>query len=150
MSCTHVVGILYVNICAECGLEVPESRWDTTTDSVWEQQSEDPGGLQVSRLTSSCWPTKQTRWWLTCKVVTDVTIPADSKLRKKMHEEIEKYREMEKQREQMWKVKSKVIDNRNSTVCLTNWKSSSYTLWAQKLALCYSYNPGYRLEVCAI
>lgn len=97
------------------------------------------GGTSSSRLTSSCWPTKQTRWWLTCKVVTDVTIPADSKMRRKTHEELEKYWEMEKQREQMRKVKSKVIDTRDSMVCLTNWKrapaSSGCKLYCTEYAI---------------
>ena len=60
----QVAGIVYRNICAEYGFEAPKSRWDPPPREVREQQSWDPVGLQISRLTNTCWLTNQTQcWW---------------------------------------------------------------------------------------
>ncbi|KAF7643739.1 hypothetical protein LDENG_00234400 [Lucifuga dentata] len=42
-------------------------------------------------------------------IVTDVAVPADSNIRKKEHEKIEKYQGLKEELERTWKVKSKVV-----------------------------------------
>ncbi|KAF7666275.1 hypothetical protein LDENG_00113730, partial [Lucifuga dentata] len=42
-------------------------------------------------------------------VVIDVAVPADSNIRKKEHEKIEKYQGLKEELERTWKVKSKVV-----------------------------------------
>lgn len=42
-------------------------------------------------------------------VVTDEAIPAGRNIKKKEHEKTQKYQELKEQLEQMWKVKSKVV-----------------------------------------
>ncbi|KAF7642863.1 hypothetical protein LDENG_00249420 [Lucifuga dentata] len=42
-------------------------------------------------------------------VVIDVAVPADSNIRKKEHQKIEKYQGLKEELEWTWKVKSKVV-----------------------------------------
>jgi len=100
----------YRNICAECGLEVPNSRWYTPLTVVENNRAKILRDFKFQ--TDKQLLANQPDIVMADKVVTDVAIPADSKTRKKEHGKIWKYRELKKQRVLMWKVKSTMIRNR--------------------------------------
>ena len=60
----QVVGRVYRNICAECGLEVPKSKWEIPPKLEENDKKLRSCGTR-SRLLNRRWQTKQTLWWST-------------------------------------------------------------------------------------
>ena len=47
----QVAGVVYRNICSECGLDPPKSRWETPTSELSVQKSAVLGTAKVLRRT---------------------------------------------------------------------------------------------------
>lgn len=71
-------------------------------------------------------------------VVIDVTIPADSNIKKKEHKKIKKYQALKEQLEQMWKLKSTVFP---VEICTLGAVTPKRTHWLRQI-------PGTTSKVC--
>ncbi|KAF7647953.1 hypothetical protein LDENG_00164190, partial [Lucifuga dentata] len=99
-------------ICAKYGLEVPKSKWETPPKVVengrakvlWEFKFQTDKLLLANQPDMVVVDKEQKK-----AVVIDVAVPADSNIRKKEHEKIEKYQGLKEELERTWKVKSKVV-----------------------------------------
>ncbi|KAF7642179.1 hypothetical protein LDENG_00262910 [Lucifuga dentata] len=108
----QVAGIVYRNICAEYGLEVLKSKWETPPKVVengrakvlWDFKFQTDKQLLDNQPDMVVVDKEQKR-----TVVIDMAVPADSNIRKKEHEKIEKYQRLKEELERTWKVKSKVV-----------------------------------------
>ncbi|KAF7642936.1 hypothetical protein LDENG_00248050 [Lucifuga dentata] len=107
----QVAGIVYRNICAEYGQEVPKSKWETPPKMIengrakvlWDFKFQTDKQLLANQPDMVVVDKEQKR-----AVVIDVTVPADSNIRKKEHQKMEKYQGLKEELERTWKVKSKV------------------------------------------
>ncbi|KAF7665893.1 hypothetical protein LDENG_00129980 [Lucifuga dentata] len=108
----QAAGIVYRIICAEYGLEVPKSKWETPPTVVengrakvlWDFKFQTDKQLLANQPDMVVVDKEQKR-----AIVIDVAVPADSNIRKKEHEKIEKYQGPKEELEWTWKVKSKVV-----------------------------------------
>ncbi|KAF7655094.1 hypothetical protein LDENG_00060930, partial [Lucifuga dentata] len=108
----QVAGIVYRNVCAEYRLEVPKSKWETPPKVVengrakvlWDFKFQTDKQLLANQPDMVVVDKEQKR-----AVVIDVAVPADSNIRKKEHQKIQKYQGLKEELERMWKVKSKVV-----------------------------------------
>ena len=90
----QVGGIMYRNVSAEFGLEVPGPRWKTPPEVVENKQAKILWDfwIQTDKMVIANQPDivlvdKHQR----TAVVIDVAIPSDSNIRKKEHEKMERY-----------------------------------------------------------
>ncbi|KAF7648062.1 hypothetical protein LDENG_00162600 [Lucifuga dentata] len=105
-------GIVYRNICAVYGLEVPKSKWETPPKVVensrakvlWDFKFQTDKQLLANQPDMVVVDKEQKR-----AIVIDVAVPADSNISKKEHEKTEKYQGLKEELEWTWKVKSKVV-----------------------------------------
>ncbi|KAF7649100.1 hypothetical protein LDENG_00146690 [Lucifuga dentata] len=89
----QVAGIVYRNICAKYRLEVPKSKWETPPKVVengrdkvlWDFKFQTDKQLLDNQPDMMVVDKEQKR-----AVVINVAVPADSNIRKKEHEKIEK------------------------------------------------------------
>ncbi|KAF7663723.1 hypothetical protein LDENG_00203700, partial [Lucifuga dentata] len=104
--------IVYRNICAKYGLEVPKSKWETPPKVVensrakvlWDFKFQTDKQLLANQPDMVVVDKEQKR-----AVVIDMAVPADSNIRKKEHQKIQKYQGLKEELERTWKVKSKVV-----------------------------------------
>ena len=82
---TQVAGIIHWNICAEFGLEVPGSRWETPPKVIANEPVKILWDFQIQRTA----------------VVVDAAIPSDGNIRRKEHEKLEKYQGLKEELEKM-------------------------------------------------
>ncbi|KAF7645372.1 hypothetical protein LDENG_00205860, partial [Lucifuga dentata] len=110
---SQVAGIVYRNICVEYGLKVPKSKWETPPKVVensrakvlWDFKFQTDKQLLANQPDMVVVVDKEQKR----AIVTDVAVPADSNIRKKEHEKIQKYQGLKEELEWTWKVKSKVV-----------------------------------------
>ncbi|KAF7664173.1 hypothetical protein LDENG_00185720 [Lucifuga dentata] len=98
----QVAGIVHSNICAEYGLEVPKAKWETPPKVVengrarvlWDFKFQTDKQVLANQPDTVVVDKEQKR-----AIVIDVAVPADSNIRKKEHEKIEKYQGLKEELE---------------------------------------------------
>ncbi|KAK1798039.1 hypothetical protein P4O66_000539 [Electrophorus voltai] len=107
-----MAGIVYRNICAKYGLEVPRSNCDIPPKVVenycvkilWDFQIQADKMVMANQL-DIVFVDKQQK----SAVVIDVSIPSDCNIRKKEHKKLEEYQGLKEEAEKMWRVKATVV-----------------------------------------
>ncbi|XP_078791071.1 uncharacterized protein LOC111949134 [Oryzias latipes] len=100
----QVAGIIYMNMCAKYGHEIPLVVENERAKILWDFQ------IQTDRMGTANQPDivevdKEQRK----AIVVDVAVPSDGNIRKKEHEKLEKYQGLREELEKAWKVKVTVV-----------------------------------------
>ena len=100
----QVAGIVYRNICAVYGLEVPKSKWETPPKAVENDKAKVLSDFQIQ--TDKQVMVNHLDFVVVEKlqkkaVVTDVAILSDSNIQKKEHEKLKKYQGLKEEVEKV-------------------------------------------------